>query len=145
MTCSTGCWARYGELLAVQYASPERMAFHLLVVDAYAAQHPDGDDPRAVQSVAIHRMTLHLFLERDVDPALGTRLHRQMVARPVFYRLIPAPTFAGRLTTRNVPLDGTVSSARAASYAWADCVWNAWAAHHDTVRMWVREAGLNNG
>jgi len=69
MTCSTGCWARYGELLAVQYSDPQRMTFHQLVVDAYAAQHPDGAEPRAVQSVAIHLMTLYLF-ERDVDPAL---------------------------------------------------------------------------
>ncbi len=79
MTCSTGCWARYGELLAVQYSDPQRMTFHQLVVDTYAAQHPDGAEPRAVQSVAIHLMTLYLFVERDVNPALGTRLHRRMV------------------------------------------------------------------
>jgi hypothetical protein len=60
MTCSPACWARYGELLSVQYSDPERMAFHQLIVDTYAVQHPDGDDPRAIQSVGIHLMTLCL-------------------------------------------------------------------------------------
>lgn len=35
-----------------------------------------GDDPRAVQSVGIHLMTLCMFIEQGTDPALGTRLHR---------------------------------------------------------------------
>ena len=82
MLGSAACWRGYGELLAAQYSDPGRMRFHQVVVDAFAAQHPGGDDPRAVQSVAIHLMTLALFLERDVDPALGTRLHGQMVSRP---------------------------------------------------------------
>ena len=87
MTCSTSCWQRYGELLAAQYSDLERMVFHRLVVDTYAVQHPGGDDPRAVRSVGIHLMRLCLFLERGVDPALGTKLHRRMVDRPVFHRL----------------------------------------------------------
>jgi len=59
MTCSPACWIRYGDLLAVQYASPRRMAFHQLVVDTYAVQHPDSDDPRAIKSVGIHLMVRH--------------------------------------------------------------------------------------
>jgi len=144
MTCSTGCWARYGELLAVQYSDPQRMTFHQLVVDAYAAQHPDGAEPRAVQSVAIHLMTLYLFVERDVDPALGPRLHRGMVARPVFHQLTPAPQGGGRLTLLDVPLQGQPDAARAAVYAWANEVWKAWARHHHVVRAWVREAGIDD-
>lgn len=73
--------------LAAQYQDPSRMSFHQIVVDTYAVQHPDGDDPRAIQPVGIHLMTLCLFLERGTDPALGTRLHRLMVERPVFHWL----------------------------------------------------------
>jgi len=29
------------------------MAFHQIVVDTYAVQHPDGDDPRANRSASI--------------------------------------------------------------------------------------------
>ncbi len=143
MTCSPACWLRYGELLAVQYADPQRMAFHQLIVDTYAVQHPDGDDPRAIQSVGIHLMTLCLFLERATNPSLGTRLHRRMVDRPVFHQLKP-PSSRGLLTMLDVPLEGNPDIARAASYAWADDAWRAWAAHHQTVREWVDKAGLGS-
>lgn len=141
MTCSTGCWQRYGELLAAQYSDPERMMFHQLVVDTYAVQHPGGDDPRAVRSVGIHLMTLCLFLERDVDPALGTKLHRRMVARPVFHRLT-APACRGRWTVLHVPIDGDASTARTGAFEWARDVWAAWSVHHPTVRRWIDESRI---
>ena len=141
MTCSPACWARYGDLLAVQYASPQRMAFHQLVVDSYAVQHPDGDDRRAIQSVGIHLMTLCLFIERGTDPASGTSLHRSMVARPVFHQLSP-PASPGQLTLLDVPLDGDPSHARIAAHAWAESVWTAWSPHHQTVRGWIDRSGL---
>ncbi len=141
VTCSPACWERYGELLAAQYSSPERMAFHQLVVDSYAVQHPGGDDPRAIQSVGIHLMTLCLFLERGTDPSLGTRLHRRMVERPVFYQLEPPPA-RGRLTIMDVPLDGEPQVARGAAYAWAEDAWTAWLQHQQTVRDWVDRSGL---
>lgn len=117
------------------------MAFHQLVVDTYAVQHPDGDDPRAIQSVGIHLMTLCLFLERYTDPSLGTRLHRRMIDRPVFCQLEP-PQSRGRLTMLDVPLNGAPEVARRAAYAWADDVWAAWVTHHQTVRDWVDRSGL---
>ena len=43
MTSSPECWAAFGALLAVQYSEPARMAYHQLLVDAYAVQHPGGD------------------------------------------------------------------------------------------------------
>jgi hypothetical protein len=141
MTCSPACWARYGELLSAQYSDPARMAFHQLVVDTYAVQHPDGDDPRAIQSVGIHLMTLCLFLERGIDPSLGTRLHRRMVDRPVFHQL-ELPPSRGRLTMLDVPLIADPKMARGAAYAWAEDVWTACAAHHQTVRGWIDNSGL---
>ncbi len=143
MTCSPACWARYGDLLAAQYTDPLRMAFHQLVVDTYAVQHPDGADAHAIQSVGIHLMTLCLFLERGTDPSLGTRLHRRMVDRPVFHQL-EAPPARGRLTMLDVPLEGDAAGARAAAYAWARDVWTAWETHHPTVREWVDKSGLGS-
>ncbi len=118
------------------------MAFHQLIVDAYAVQHPDGDDPRAIQSVGIHLMSLCLFLERGVDLALGTRLHRCMVDRPVFHRL-DAPASRGELTMLDVPIGGGPDPARTAAFAWAQDVWAAWRAHHTTVRRWIDESSLD--
>lgn len=143
MLGSAACWRGYGELLAAQYSDPERMRFHQLVVDAYAAQHPGDDDPRAIQSVAIHLMTLALFLDRGVDPALGTQLHMQMVTRPTFHRLHrPDEASEGTLTFQHVPLDGDVALARERAYEWARSVWDSWEPHQDVVRGWLAASGL---
>ncbi len=143
MTGSAACWRGYGKLLAVQYSDPRRMGFHQIIVDAYAAQHPDGDDPRAVQSVAIHPMTLVLFLERGVDPAGGTRLHQRMVRRPVFHRLRrPGGAGGGGLTFQHVPRDGDVDLVRERAYEWARSVWASWEPCQDVVRGWVAMSGL---
>lgn len=47
-----GCWALYGEVLAREYSDRALWPTHRLTVDAYAAQHPSGDDPRQLQSPA---------------------------------------------------------------------------------------------
>ncbi len=142
MTASPACWSSYGELLAADYASPARMRFHQLVVDAYAVQHPGSDDPRAVRSVGIHLMTLALFLEDGIDPALGTSLHLRMVARPAFHRLDAPPAGAAVLTHLDVPRTGDASAARAAAYRWAQAAWDSWEPAHATVDGWLRSAGL---
>ncbi|WP_376770240.1 DUF5946 family protein [Arthrobacter terrae] len=126
---------------AAQYSDPLRMAFHQLIVDTYAIQHPGDNDPRAIQSVGIHLMTLCLFLEHDTDPGLGTKLHRRMVQRPVFSQLDP-PVRKADLTVLSVPTNGDPSTAKTAAYAWAADVWAAWHAHHDTVHAWLSGSGL---
>ena len=75
-------------------------------VDAYAVQHPGEPGRRAAQSVGIHLMTLCHVLGRGGDPHEGPRLHRLMVARPVFAWLEPpqqgrSVTVADVLTTRD--------------------------------------------
>lgn len=141
MTSSPACWAAFGELVAADYSSPERMSFHQLVVDSYAAQHPGGDDRRQVQSVGLHLMTLCLFVERGVDPALGAGLHRRMVRRPVFRRL--ERSSRGDLTVTHVPTTGPASSASAAAYEWARVVWQTYEPAHPTVLGWLRDAGFD--
>lgn len=88
-------------------------------------------------------MTLCLFLERDADPSLGTRLHKRMIDRPVFHQLEP-PASRARLTMLHVPLEGPADVARTAAYQWADDVWETWGTHHETVRAWVHTSGLGS-
>jgi hypothetical protein len=94
-----------------------------------------------VQSVAIHLMTLCLFLEHGANPALGTQLHKTMVERPSFHPL-PAPESRGTLTVASMPLEANPVTAREAAYAWARSAWDAWHEHHDVVEGWLLESGL---
>ena len=141
MTSSPGCWQAFTAVLAADYASPERMSFHQLVVDAYAAQHPGGDAPKQVQSVGLHLMTLCLFLEHGADPAQGTALHRRMVRRPAFHHLNRSDP--GELAVLHVPVEGPSVAARAAAYEWAEAVWQTYRSEHSTVRGWLRESGFD--
>jgi hypothetical protein len=144
MLGSAACWRGYGELLAVQYSDPQRMRFHQVIVDAYAAQHPGDEDPRAVQSVAIHLMTLALFLDRGVDPVHGTQLHKPMVTRPTFHRLQrPDPSPEPMLTFQHVPLNGDPDIARERAYEWARSVWASWEPHQEVVHRWLATSGLS--
>jgi Family of unknown function (DUF5946) len=150
MRSSASCFARFGELLADDYADPARMQIHQIVVDAFAVQHPGNDiagssdysrDPRSIQSVGIHLMTLCLFIERGVDPALGPQIHRQMVERPVF-EYLERPASMGRLTVADVNLGSDFATAKSQIYAWGESAWIAWVAHHNTVRGWLETAGF---
>ena len=141
MESSPGCWRLFGELVASDYSSVERMAFHQVIVDAYAAQHPGAGDRRQVQSVGLHLMTLCLFLEHDADPALGPSLHRRMIDRPVFTPL--SRTGPGALTVAHVPADGAVEEVRRAAFEWATAVWTTYEPAHATVDEWLRVAGFD--
>jgi hypothetical protein len=142
MTSSAGCWRGFGEVLASDYASPERMRVHQVIVDSYAAQHPGGGVvPQQLQSVGLHLMTLCLFLESGTDPALGTALHRKMVPRPVFTRL--ERSGPGELTWAHIPHANDAQAVRDAAYEWARTVWATYAGSHATVRTWLREAGFD--
>ncbi len=75
MTLSPVCWAIFNAL-----NDPERplefAPFNALIVDAYAVQHPGvPSSPQAINSVAVHLMTLHGILERDfkIDQAMWLR------------------------------------------------------------------------
>ena len=84
MLSSPGCWAAFGEVLSRNGADPG----YQLATDAYAVSHPgDPTDRRAVQSVAVHLMLLHLVLEDGVDPANRHALLRRMARPASFPRL----------------------------------------------------------
>ena len=140
--CSPACWARYGEVLAREFQDPAYFGLHQLTVDAYAVQHPGIPERRAIQSVALHLITLGMIVENRFDPGQGPRLHRRIVERPSFDWLDPPP-MEGRMTVLDV-----VSAQRPREHqrlvrAWAEDVWQAWAPHHQVVRGWIRELGLS--
>ncbi|MEM6714311.1 MAG: DUF5946 family protein [Cyanobacteria bacterium P01_D01_bin.6] len=51
LDASPGCWARYGEVLAREYANVQYFAVHAITVDAYSAQHPGHPTPQEINSL----------------------------------------------------------------------------------------------
>jgi hypothetical protein len=137
---SRACWALFGELLARDYSDPAYRAVHQIVVDAYTAQHAGGASRREVQSVALCLMTLCLFVEDDVDPALGAALHKRMVAgRPDFVWLAP-PLPSGWRTVADVLAARSAAEHCRLVRRWGREVWEAWAPHAATIRGWNAQA-----
>lgn len=102
MGASPGCWAIYGEVTARSLTEPGFRPVHQYVVDTYAVQHPGTPSNQAVQSVAVHLISLyaHLVLGHRLErtPALLQRALRQ---RGVF-RWLPPPSFGDALTVIHV-------------------------------------------
>ncbi len=128
-------------MLARFYGDPALVEMRQLPVDAYAVQHPATNGRVAAQSLALHLMTLCLFVEHGVAPSRGPELHKQMVADRPSFPVLGAPPQGGALTLADVPLDEDEDVLRAALWRWAAAAWEAWAEHHATVSGWLERAG----
>ena len=63
---SPSCWRTLTGLL--------QTSTHRLFTDAYMVQHAEGDDPRQIQSVTVHLVTLHAIKGHGHDPATASRI-----------------------------------------------------------------------
>jgi Family of unknown function (DUF5946) len=149
MTSSAACWAIFNSL-----NDPERplefAPFNALIVDAYAAQHPGvPTSQQAINSVAIHLMTLQGILEKNFKPDQGLWL-RQRPGRSGsidhhsrFHWLTP-PSFANCLTVANVAAGETPSERSRVVEAWVRDVWKTWSEMHgDQVAVWFEKFVIN--
>ncbi len=139
MRCSPACWRRFGAILAREFGDPSYFAVHQITVDTYAVQHPGIPERRAIQSVGLHLVTLCLVLEDGADPREGPQLHKRMVKSPPFEWLDPPP-MGDRLNVVDVLPARSPAEHERLVHAWARDVWEAWTAHHDTVRGWIRHS-----
>jgi Family of unknown function (DUF5946) len=145
MTSSAACWAVFNSL-----NDPTRplelAAFNALIVDAYAVQHPGvPTSPQAINSVAVHLMTLHGILERDfkIDQAIWLR---QRPGRPSsverhsrFHWLTP-PSFTNCLTVADVAMGEIPSERSSIVETWVRDAWKVWSVMHgEQVAAWFEK------
>jgi len=85
-----GCWQLYGEILAKEYAEVGYRPIHRITVDAYAVQHPGKPVRQAIQSVAVHLISLYYVLERGYDfQRAAQAMRRALQNKQVFVWLEP--------------------------------------------------------
>lgn len=137
MESSPGCWAAYGRVLAREFENAAMMSVHQLTVDAYAVQHPGVPGPQAIQSVAIHLATLHLFIDEGVPLRHGPTLHKRGAALSDRFRWLTPPASRGEVTVAELVNATSVPDHREMVWKWARSAWGAWEAHHETVREWA--------
>lgn len=135
MESSPGCWAAYGEVLAREYQDPEYFAVHKFTVDAYAVQHPGHPSPQTIQSVAGHLIRLCLMLERNLAIERANDAIKATVERQ--YVWLTPPATMGPVTVADVRKAADPIAHGRQVRTWAECAWNAWSAHRDTIYGWL--------
>lgn len=152
---SPACWALQAALLIGETAdadlsrhvprSPELSAQTAkavasigssLMIDAYAAQHPGAPSPQAIQSVAIHLLTLHGVIERGVASENAMWVRKRPLRWKGVFRWLEPPDLHRTLTVADVAL-ASPSDRLTLAAMFAGSVYDAWAAsHRDVLIAW---------
>jgi hypothetical protein len=138
MESCPGCWAAYGEVLALEYGDRAYWPSHRLTVDAYAVQHPGRPASKSAQSVAGHLMSLCLVLERGMPMEKATRALAAAVNSGGPYAWLPPPASRGDVTVADVRRAASAKDHAEMVGKWASAAWTAWAPHHGQVHSWLR-------
>ena len=135
-----GCFALFGQVVALEYSDPAYGAVNLLSVDAHALQHPED---HGIKNNAFHLIRLCWLLEHGGDPRLGQGprwLQVQFDGNPKLPVLEP-PVNRGKVTVADVCGAANPDDHAKHVYRWARSVWEAWSAHHEWARQWLRDQG----
>jgi hypothetical protein len=104
---------------------------------AYAVQHPGATDRRAVQSVAVHLISLYFVLERGLTPTEATDKMRHALAEKSRFIWLEPPSSMNEITVVDVVNRTDPIEHEAMVKRWARSAWEAWRAHHDQIRKWA--------
>lgn len=147
---AAGCWALYTPLTAGQavdsalvaasqippapesqnrLGAPTVPGVAALFVDAYAAQHHGDGSPPAVQSVAVHLLTLYGVFEANALPEQALWLRRRATRKRGVYHQLAPPPLGHALTIRHLFPGGGVEEPRSVA-DYVQSVYAIWAAHH---------------
>lgn len=141
MESSPGCWAAFGDVLAREYSDPVYFDIHRLSVDAYAVQHAGRPSRQSIQSVGVHLVRLHLFLEQGLAPEKANAAMLAAAKEKHSYVWLDPPQSLGAITVVDVARTQSVIDHKRAVREWATSAWQAWSSHHDTVRSWASLSG----
>ena len=131
-----GCWETYCRVLARDYSERYDLAAHRFCVNAYAVQHPGHPERRTIQSVAVHLIRLWTIFERGTPPERAAGAIRHALTRAERYHWLEPPATMGPVTVRDLADVRDVAWYKDRARAWGEGAWEAWAAHHETIRRW---------
>jgi hypothetical protein len=143
---SASCWAMY---LALSGGGEPPIApgpFNALLVDTYAVQHPGVPSNQAIQSVAVHLLTLYGVLERGVPVERAVWLRTRPLREGAqhkhqrFVWLTP-PSFVGSLKIADIVAAPTPQARAERAKDYVDNVWSIWwqTEHAPTLVQWYEQ------
>ena len=138
---SPACWAIYSALNAGEPPIAPT-PYNALLVDAYAAQHYGVPSPQAIQSVAVHLITMYGILEQgqSIERAIWLRtrpLRDGKTAKQSRFHWLTPPIFAGSLTVADIVQAPTPAARAVVVTQYVESVWSIWALEQRaTVAEW---------
>jgi hypothetical protein len=139
---SPSCWAMYSALGAGEPPIAPG-PFNALLVDAYTTQHPGVPSNQAIQSVAVHLLTLYGIFERGVpiERAIWLRtrgLRDGSHHKHERFTWLTPPSFADSLKIADIVAASTPQARTARLSDYVHDVWSVWWStdHADTIVQW---------
>ncbi|MBE2199241.1 MAG: hypothetical protein IAE79_11575 [Anaerolinea sp.] len=138
---STACWGLYSALLNGGEPPLAPGQFNALLVDAYAAQHPGQPSPQAIQSVAVHLLTLYGVLVRGLPPQRALWVRQQAVStkhggKDGRYSWLTPPDLTQTIAIAAIVAQPTPAARTALVEQYVRVVWQVWAGYEGVVGAW---------
>ena len=108
-----------------------------LSVHAYMVQHPGEPGPQSSQSVWAHLYVLCLVVERAWSVAPAVLGMQRLLDRHGPFTWLEPPASLGDRTVLDVASITDATAYVPAVRRWAATTWDAWAAHHGSIRSLV--------
>lgn len=135
---NTGCWEKYGIVLAREYSNPAFFKAHRYTVDAYALQHPGNMDRKAIQSVNVHLASLTLIFEYNLDLDEATKtLGRIIQKHKQAFLFLEPPTHEYKITVLDLIETQDPKAHFERAKEWARSTWKAWRGNVNTIRPYL--------
>jgi hypothetical protein len=143
---SPSCWAMYSALSGGGEPPIAPGPFNALLVDAYTTQHPGVPSNQAIQSVAVHLLTLYGILERGVsiDRAVWLRtrpLRDGSQHKHNRFTWLTPPSFATSLKIADIVVAPTPQARAARVTDYVHDIWSIWwgTEHAPTLVKWYEQ------
>ncbi len=142
---SAGCWAIFTALFNAGNPQMAPAPTNALLIDAYAVQHPGQPSPQAIQSVAVHLITLYGVLVKSVavDNALWIRQRASREEKnrkqERFEWLIP-PVFFDTITIADIVKEATAVARSRQATQYVNLIWSIWSQQYaDVIASWYEK------
>jgi len=137
ISAAPGCWMLYNKVVGREYGEWSYPQLHRLTVNAYAAQHPGGSGPDAVRWLGSHLIGLCAALALGQDATRSNSIIDRVAAEFAGFEWLEPPQLSGLLTIADVAAAPSLRERERLVRDWACDVWDAWAAHHATIKGWL--------
>lgn len=141
---SPSCWTLFSNLWNGGEPALAPFPVYPLILDAYCVQHHGTPSPQAIQSVAIHALTLYGVLDQGVDPNQTMWIRRQLlrdikVPKHERFDWLTPPEFEQCITIADIVQEPTPEERAQKAQSYIEEVWTLWEkAHGDTLAGWYK-------